>query len=775
MAAKVFLCYRRDDSAGYAGRVQDRLALEFGRDLLFMDVDAIPLGVNFATVLHNEVAKCEVLLAVIGPHWLDARDDAGSRRLDDPHDFVRIEIGAALQRSIPVIPILLDGAKVPKANQLPKDLEELSLRNGLDVRHASFHSDIDRLVRSLKGQLAEADAEERRRDEDGHRRQEAENRRRLDEAEKAKRRRDEREERMAEPSADGVVVTTIGPLIASVIGAAIGWLTGGSSGFSGHALTSLLAIVGAVSGLAFSLMYRRYLGVLGAGGSRRGYPAREAYDRLRESLSGGNLPARIYADRLGAFLDAVDRFFGDAGMADRTLFPHAFGLRTPAPLWTAAAFDRCLLLALIYPIATILIIWAVSGHVGPAEAALHLKSGLPGWQRGLAVIIIGVAVIAVFRSARSKGWIGWVWFAGAMILAIFSGVVASSVSAIEIAGIGGTAVACFLIAVVARFVILGTSEPSIYLGYDTGYIGLGVVSVVGVMVISIAVAVGSSLAFPVLVGALAILATAGAVAVLSDLAMRHRCYGLFLTLLFPAAVMACLWMAELLSPLGTWHAAGPLLLFLGLLTLINAPFDWASIGLTRALLRRGLELGGWSPYLLAIVDAILAAGIVVLLVFAMVIAVQWFDHLAEHGGGVEILPLDPLLTGIAENPAAPEYWWIYALLLSTVIPSFINLMIGGASLARGVPGLPLLLLRFMPAGRAVATFERNWIALLLTVQVFLGAFCGIVAQVLLAVGVIFYVMPSFGLRLLDAARDLAGFDLPMRVLGLFWGISGPTP
>jgi TIR domain len=199
MAAKVFLCYRRDDSAGYAGRVQDRLAQEFGRDLLFMDVDTIPLGVNFATVLRNEVAKCEVLLAVIGPHWLDARDEAGTRRLDDPHDFVRIEIGAALQRNIPVIPILLDGAKVPKGNELPKDLEELSMRNGLDVRHASFHNDIDRLVRGLKVQLAEADAEERRRDEDERRKQEAENRRRLEEAKAKERRRDEERKREEEP------------------------------------------------------------------------------------------------------------------------------------------------------------------------------------------------------------------------------------------------------------------------------------------------------------------------------------------------------------------------------------------------------------------------------------------------------------------------------------------------------------------------------------------------------------------------------------------------
>ena len=186
MATKVFISYRREGDAGHAGRVHDRLAKEFGANLLFMDVDAIPLGKNFSKVLHEEVAKCGVLLAVIGPDWLDARDDAGNRRLDNSQDFVRIEIGAALQRNIPVIPILLDRAKVPKANQLPKDLEELSMRNGLDVRHASFHNDIDRLVRSLKGPLAEADAEKRRRDEDERRRQEAEIKQRAAEEETAR-------------------------------------------------------------------------------------------------------------------------------------------------------------------------------------------------------------------------------------------------------------------------------------------------------------------------------------------------------------------------------------------------------------------------------------------------------------------------------------------------------------------------------------------------------------------------------------------------------------
>src|SRR5262245_57051368 len=196
MAGKVFISYRRDDSAGHAGRVHDRLEKEFGRDLLFMDVDSVALGVNFVKVLSEEVAKCDVLLAVIGPNWLNARDEDGNRRLDNPHDFVRIEIGAALQRNIPVIPILLDGAKVPKPSQLPKELEELSLRNGLDVRHVSFHNDIDKLVRSLQGQLAEADA--RRRDEDERRRQEAEIKQRADEEERRRKAEAEKEERRRE-------------------------------------------------------------------------------------------------------------------------------------------------------------------------------------------------------------------------------------------------------------------------------------------------------------------------------------------------------------------------------------------------------------------------------------------------------------------------------------------------------------------------------------------------------------------------------------------------
>ena len=148
MGGKLFISYRRDDSAGHAGRVRDRLEREFGADLLFMDVDAVPLGVNFVKVLRDEVTKCDALLAIIGPNWANVLDNNGHRRFDDPNDFVRIEIAAALLRDIPVIPVLLDGAVIPKAENLPVELQEFAIRNGL---HPIIHSAASSLtVRSSK-------------------------------------------------------------------------------------------------------------------------------------------------------------------------------------------------------------------------------------------------------------------------------------------------------------------------------------------------------------------------------------------------------------------------------------------------------------------------------------------------------------------------------------------------------------------------------------------------------------------------------------------------
>jgi tetratricopeptide (TPR) repeat protein len=156
-ALRIFLTYRRDDSAGQTGRIADRLKREFGEDNLFMDVDGIPLGVDFHKRINEEVERCDVLIPAIGNRWIDLTDENGQRRIDNPLDFVRVEISAALRRDIPIIPILLDGTKIPNAQLLPDDVKGLAVRNGLDVGHATFHSDIDRLVVGLR-QIWRSDA-----------------------------------------------------------------------------------------------------------------------------------------------------------------------------------------------------------------------------------------------------------------------------------------------------------------------------------------------------------------------------------------------------------------------------------------------------------------------------------------------------------------------------------------------------------------------------------------------------------------------------------------
>jgi hypothetical protein len=150
-ARRIFISYRREGDAAHAGRIADRLGNEFGRDHIFMDVDAIGLGVDFVEVINKEIAKCDVLLPLIGRSWLDARNEDGQRLLDNPADFVRIEIAAALKRkNIHVVPILVEGTKMPPADRLPKELKGLVRRNALDLRHVSFNADMDRLVQAIK-------------------------------------------------------------------------------------------------------------------------------------------------------------------------------------------------------------------------------------------------------------------------------------------------------------------------------------------------------------------------------------------------------------------------------------------------------------------------------------------------------------------------------------------------------------------------------------------------------------------------------------------------
>ena len=156
MTGKIFINYRRDDSIGTAGRLNDRLAQTFGRNNLFMDVDNIPAGVDFVEYLQSQVAACDVFLAIIGPNWLDSKDDDGRRRFDNRDDYVAIEIAAALARKIRVIPVLVDGARTPKADKLPDSVKPLVRRNAVEIRNTQFGRDAEALATKVREALAGA-------------------------------------------------------------------------------------------------------------------------------------------------------------------------------------------------------------------------------------------------------------------------------------------------------------------------------------------------------------------------------------------------------------------------------------------------------------------------------------------------------------------------------------------------------------------------------------------------------------------------------------------
>jgi hypothetical protein len=153
--AKIFISYRREDSEHVTGRIFDHLEARFGRDNVFLDIDTIPFGADFRRHVGQAVGQCGALLAVIGEQWLDVRyregPKQGQRRLDDPADFVRIEIESALARGIPVVPVLVGQATMPRAEDLPEGLKELAYRNAAEVRAGrDFRGQVERLIRSLE-------------------------------------------------------------------------------------------------------------------------------------------------------------------------------------------------------------------------------------------------------------------------------------------------------------------------------------------------------------------------------------------------------------------------------------------------------------------------------------------------------------------------------------------------------------------------------------------------------------------------------------------------
>ena len=151
----IFISYRRDDTAGYAGRIFDRIRERFGEDRVFMDVADIEPGVDFVEAIEKAVGSCDLLIALIGPRWTAAAAGSDEPRIKDAHDFVRLEIVHALERNIRLIPVLLGGASMPRVDELPDDLHSLMRRNAVEVSHTRFDADVDLLIGAVERALGQ--------------------------------------------------------------------------------------------------------------------------------------------------------------------------------------------------------------------------------------------------------------------------------------------------------------------------------------------------------------------------------------------------------------------------------------------------------------------------------------------------------------------------------------------------------------------------------------------------------------------------------------------
>ena len=483
-----------------------------------------------------------------------------------------------------------------------------------------------------------------------------------------------------------------------------------------------------------------------------GSDERARFEAFRQDLVDGGTPARVYNLWLGRMLDAVDRFFGDAGRADRSWVARLMRLETPGPRWTAVAYDRCLLLALLYPIAVVFVVWVISGRVGPAEAALGLRESAAGWtwdtaKRGAALLsLFAMAVTIVgFFNAEGRTLLFW----GIAFPITVTGAVVGVGDAV-----GG----------------LGLVIGAIGAGVGAGVVG-GAGAVFGAVAVIVVAIVFDAIVGNVALAIVAGVSVAGAAAwifivdALSKYFTDRNRFGTFIFLHFITTFVVISGLSSTNIP----HDTDSLLLFFSLLTLINAPIDWLALGFTRALLRKGLVKSGWWPFGFALVDLAVAAVLVAGLAFVLVFAVQFFDDMAALGGGPEarILPLRPLFARLHDAPTAYEVWWVWAMLFSSMIPSFVNLTIAAAAFLRGLPAVHARVLARLEPNRALGTWDRIGLAATLAGQVVIGGMLAIGVFYLAAMVVLPMVLPAFAHLLLTFADGLAEADLPAQMIDVF--------
>jgi hypothetical protein len=518
------------------------------------------------------------------------------------------------------------------------------------------------------------------------------------------------------------------------------------------------------------LVFRHYHNVLSAAAGQEGSARRKAYDDLRTSLSEGGSPAMLYTAWLERALHLAERFFGDEPPATRSLVQHVIGLSRPAALWTAPALDRCILLSFFYPQALLILGWVATGNAGPVEKLLGLVPDHDYLGHRLPTMVaIAIALYAYSKScgilrrgkivALTPPHVHWIRF---ILWQIVFGVASLAVAHFlghDPNSVGGS--------IILSSSVVGAVAGDVLLGIASGIAG----AIVGMSIM----ALDQNVFVAALAAAVACMAVGYLHAALGSessawgrlrLALRHSYlfWGLFL---FIAAAFY-IGLARFPPRSSTFPVLAPILLYCGLLPTLNAPFLWLSVGITRAFLWLGLEKKGWWPYIFALVDAALAVVMLVLLVAIMVVGVQTLNLMAVYGGEKPILALDPLLRTVNFGAKGSSFqaadWWAYTLMFLAMVPSLMNLAIGGFSLLRGIPTLSGHLYSLLPQHYGVAPHDRNRIALTLSLQAMAGISLAFAWQFILLPSWIFgHVMPGLGFGVLQFAQQIEKFNLPAQI------------
>lgn len=452
------------------------------------------------------------------------------------------------------------------------------------------------------------------------------------------------------------------------------------------------AIVFVLAATAFGFAWHYYEAVLREEGPDR--------NELVQRLSRGGGPRSFYIDQMTALLDRVDVLLGDAGQ-EQTLIARIIGLRHARPCWTVRSFDTCALLAVMYPLLSLVLTWTFAGDAGPIGDLLGLRPQPTLFIRVEFATAVGLSYLAYFHALRTfdlstldepppdepatkvlRSFGAWSAVAGFAVF--FAGLVSATPTDVPY---GQTVVAIFIVIiadVAARsagfaFSILAALAD---VGIAATVAGLVVVAIVAFADASTALVFTAFTA-----GAFAVAAAgAGSAAVIGRTRraiQRRYLIGVWIAF-WPITVFltySALWIGGRILSLTPTTC---LLVMICLLPMVNIPFDWASIGLTRALLRRGCEdHGSWllrSPTFLGALDLMLGLVLLATLAVSIVGSLAVADAILLHTSHRAEFDAVRLVENVEYEPTNPAHAWMYFTLLSTLFPGILNLLIGILSL-----------------------------------------------------------------------------------------------